>query len=493
MPKATTRRIGYRGAVAASRRRLPIVVKLLVFFTLPTMLLFVGFAVMAHEVARRNLEAELGTRLAAIAASAATQIRGKYLVDLEPGGEGEPLYAGAVRKLEEVKEATGVARLYVFDREFRSRADTADGVGIGATYYQAELDRAPLETVFAEGRAVSSVLFEGSDGVSYKAGYAPVYADPDDDRRVVLALGADAPATFFARLSALRRSLLASGAALMVLVIGVAVLVAARISRPVRQLARAAERIGGGDLSSAIEPSSRDEIGLLAETMEEMRAELAARDERMQRMLSGIAHEVRNPLGGIQLFAGILRDEIPAGDERRPHVERIEREVGYLEAVVESFLDYARRPEPALEPLPVDELIADLCELEIGEAAARQVELTWEAPPLVALADRGQLRRALLNLIRNAVQAAAAEPPGTARVTAADRGAEVEIAVANSGAPIAAEIRDRLFEPFFTTREKGTGLGLAFVREIVADHGSRVELDSGDGRPTRFAFRLHRG
>jgi signal transduction histidine kinase len=111
----------------------------------------------------------------------------------------------------------------------------------------------------------------------------------------------------------------------------------------------------------------------------------------------------------------------------------------------------------------------------------------------VGLADRGQLRRALLNLIRNAVQAAAAEPPGTARVTAADRGAEVEIAVTNSGAPIAAEIRDRLFEPFFTTREKGTGLGLAFVREILADHGSRVELDSGDGRPTRFAFRLRRG
>jgi signal transduction histidine kinase len=480
--------------MAASRRRLPIVVKLLVLFTAPTMLLFAGFAVVAHEVARRNLEAELGTRLAAIAASAATQIRGKYLVDLEPGADADPLAEGARRKLLEVMKATDVARLYIFDRDFKSRVDTDPGVPIGTTLYQAQLDQAPIEAVFSGAEPLSSVLFEGRDGVQYKAGYAAIYADPTDDREVVLAVGADAPAAFFERLSALRRSLLLSGAALMLLVIGAAVVSAARISKPVRELADAAERIGRGDLSSAIEPSSRDEIGLLAQTMERMRSDLAARDERMQLMLSGIAHEVRNPLGGIQLFAGILAEEIDESDERRSHVARIQREVGYLEAVVESFLDYARRPELEREHVDLGELCEEVCELEAGAAAERGVELGCSAVEItLSHCDRAQIRRALLNLVGNAVQAAAAGPePREVQVTVSGDGDRAIVEVANTGAPIPADVRERLFEPFFTTREKGTGLGLAFVAEIVGDHGGRVEVDSGEGRRTRFWFELER-
>lgn len=480
--------------MASSRRRLPIVVKLLALFTVPAMLLFVGFAVVAHEVARRNLEAELGTRLAAIAASAATQIRGQYLVDLEPGAEGEPLHESARRKLLEVMRATGVARLRVFDPGFRSRVDTEDGVPIGTVYYQTQLDTAPIEAVLAGAGPQSSVLFEGRDGLDYKSGYAAVYADPADDRRVVLALGADAPAAFFERLAALRRSLFITGAVLMILVIGAAVFIAARISRPVRELAAAAERIGRGDLSGRVEASSSDEIGFLARTMDQMRRDLAARDERMQLMLSGIAHEVRNPLGGIELFAGILRSEIDEDDERRAHVLRVEREVRYLGAVVESFLDYARRPPPELEPVDAGELITELCELEAGEAASRGVALEAVCEgDLECLADRGQIRRALLNLIANAVEAAATgAEPREVELSARGERDHVTIAVTNTGAPIPDDVRDRLFEPFFTTREKGTGLGLAFVSEIASAHESRVELESGPGRRTRFSFRLRR-
>jgi signal transduction histidine kinase len=480
--------------MAATGRRLPIVVKLLVLFTAPTMLLFAGFAVVAHEVARRNLEAELGTRLAAIAASASTQIRGKYLVDLEPGAEADPLAEGARRKLREVMRATDVARLYVFDREFGSRVDTDADVPIGTTYYQAQLDQAPIEAVFAGSEPLSSVLFQGRDGVQYKAGYAAVYADPADDRRVVLVIGADAPAAFFERLSALRRSLLLSGVVLMLLVIGAAVISAARISRPVRELAAAAARIGRGDLSSAIEPSSRDEIGLLAQTMEQMRSDLEARDERMQLMLSGIAHEVRNPLGGIELFAGILAEEVDESDERRSHVGRIQREVGYLKTVVESFLDYARRPEPELEVVDLAELCAEVRELEAGEAEERGVELSaGDHEQVLSRCDRAQIRRVLLNLVGNAVQAAAAgDQPRRVEVSARATGDRAIVEVINSGAPIADEVRERLFEPFFTTREKGTGLGLAFVAEIVSDHGGEIEVDSGAGRPTRFLFALER-
>src|SRR5690606_9163251 len=233
------------------RVRLTILLKLLVAFTLPTAVLFAVFAVIAHEVTRRDLEAELGTRLTAVASAAATQIRGGLLAELSPGDEQHLLHASTRRKLAEIAGATGVARLYIFDRAFGSRADTEPDIPIGAEYYHAQLDRQEIARVFERGEAVSSILFEGLDGRLYKAGYAPIYAS-DRDRRIVLAIGADAPATFFDRLADLRRSLLYYGVGAILAMMAIAVLVAALITRPVRHLAAAAERIGRGDLAAPI-------------------------------------------------------------------------------------------------------------------------------------------------------------------------------------------------------------------------------------------------
>ncbi len=479
------------------RPRLTILVKLLLAFALPTLALFGGFAFLAHEVARRDLEAELGTRLEAIAATAALQIRGKYLVPLTAGDEDDRAYQNALRKLQAIVEATGVARIYVFDAQFTSRLDTAAEMPIGGQHFQAELDRLELESVFASGRAVSSVLFSsarpGSDAPHfYKAGYAPVRAS-ENEPEIVLALGVDAPAAYFQRLAALRRSLLWYGMVLALLVLSISVVMATRITRPVRILADAARRIGRGELDRAVPRPSRDELGLLAQTMDEMRVSLAAHDARMQQMLAGVAHEVRNPLAGIQLFVGILRDELDAGDERRGHVERIESEVMHLEAVVGEFLDYARRPTLQAAAIDLAALAREVLDLARSEASTRQVELVLEAPPAaIAQGDALQLRRALLNLLKNAIQAAgAAEGARRAGIAIELDAQTASVTVHNTGAAIAPELRERIFEPFFTTREKGIGLGLAFVREILADHGARLQLTS-ERDDTRFCFTLPR-
>jgi signal transduction histidine kinase len=468
-----------RPAGSRHRPRLTILIKLLLAFAVPTMVLFTLFAVVAYEVARRDLEAELGTRLAAVAASAAQQVRGKYLVDLSPGADEDRAYLNTRRKLESVAEATGAARIYVFDRDFTSRADTAQDVEIGTHYFQAELDRHELVRVFDEGAAVSSVLFRGADGTLYKAGYAPVRASETEDE-IVLALGLDAPAAYFERLADLRRSLLIYGGVLAFVVLAISVVVATLITRPVRHLVDAAERIGRGDWEAAVERTSSDEIGFLAETMDQMRRDLRARDQRLQLMLSGIAHEVRNPLGGIELFAGILRDELDAGDERRAHVQRIEKELAYLKAVVSDFLEYARRPALELAALDLAELCADVIELARADADAAGVPLYIDTEPTPCRVDPGQLRRAVLNLVRNAVQASAGVDGGEVRVTVRPEDQGAAISVSNRGQPIPDEVREHMFEPFFTTREKGTGLGLAFVHEITVDHGGQVTVDSND-------------
>lgn len=477
-----------RTRTGTRRPRLTILVKLVLAFVLPTMLLFSGFAFVAHDVARRDLEAELGTRLAGIAATAATNVRGKYLVDVGVGDEEDRSVLNTQRRLEAVLREAGIARAYVFDRDFRVKVSTDPDTPPGSEHYYAQLHRVEIERVLADGTAVSTVLFTGNDGRKYLAGYAPVRA-AEDDPEIVLALGIDAAPTYFERLAALRRNLYLYGAVLMFVVAGIAVLVATLITRPVRKLATAAERIGRGELDVPIERSSRDEIGLLAETMDDMRADLRARDQRLQMMLAGVAHEVRNPLGGIRLFASILRDELPEGAEARAHVARIDREVGYLETVVAEFLDYARRPAPELERCELGPLIDEVLEVAAPDAAAAGVSLERTDDAAAACAgDRGQLRRALLNLVRNAIQAA--ERGGKQVRIELVAAAEVSIRVSNDGPAIAADAIEHLFEPFFTTREKGTGLGLAFVRDIAVDHGGRVELERSDEDGTVFGLHL---
>jgi signal transduction histidine kinase len=475
----------------AARVRAPILVKLLVALVIPAVALFTLFAFVAYEVSRRDLDAELGRRLEAIAASAATQLRGKYLAELQPGNEDGHTYQNAVTKLANVARATDV-QLSVFDRNFDARADDAGALKIGSHYFRAELDRSELEQVFDTGVPAQSVTFEGNDGKIYKAGYAPVRAcvdcGDDNDARVVLAIRAQAPASYFERLGDLRDRLFLWGGGLAAVSILAAAIATLLITRNVRRLVIAAERIGSGDLRAPVVIETADELGMLGHSMEQMRRQLAERDARMQQMLAGIAHEVRNPLAGMTLFAGILRDELPDGDERRGHVDRIQRELNYLERLVNEFLEYARRQPPELASVELAEIFDEVVQL----AAGKDLEVGVERTAIVARADRGQLRRAVLNLARNAVQAASAAGhtgAGAVKLSATETGGEIHIAVWNRGKEIPLANSGKLFEPFYTTREKGTGLGLAFVREIAAAHGGRIDVTSAGGETT-FTFVL---
>ena len=462
------------------RPRATILVKLLVALVLPTVALFTIFAMIAYETSRRDLDDELGQRLEAIAAMAATQVRGKYLTIGED--EREPTFQNQLRKLEQIAQVTG-AQLTAFDRNYNTRADTSREVVVGTRDFRAQLDREELAGVFERGETASSVTFTGNNGRIYKAGYAAIRAS-ENEPEIVLAVRAQAPAAYFTRLEDLRGRLFLWGAGLVLVSILAAAITTLFITRNIRRLAAAAERIGAGELRAPVRIRARDEVGVLGESMERMRQQLAERDARMQQMLAGIAHEVRNPLAGMTLFAGILRDEIPTDDERRSHVDKIQRELNYLERVVNDFLEYARRPKPELAPVAASELLAEVAQLASQDDISVAVEA---ATDLTVRADRGQLRRALLNLAKNAVQAAraAGHTGGDAVRLAARRTAdETELSVWNRGKEISPETSGRLFEPFFTTREKGTGLGLAFVREIVADHGGRIDVTSASGETT---------
>ena len=238
-------------------------------------------------------------------------------------------------------------------------------------------------------------------------------------------------------------------------------------------------------MSHQIVAPSDDEIGYLGETMEEMRRKLLARDAQLRQMLGGVAHEIRNPLGGIEIYAGLIADDLPEGDERKEHIQKVRQEVRKLDQVISDFLNFARPAPPVAESVPVETLVADAAFLLQPDMVRAGVTYLSDIAEGVRLyADPEQVKRMLCNLMKNAVQAMC--DGGTLMVRARSERNAVSIEVADSGPGIAESVRAQLFEPFFTTREKGSGLGLAVVSQTVADNGGHLELESDEGRGTVF-------
>jgi len=459
----------------------------------PTLLALTAFGLLAHEVARRVLEDELGRRLALAAAGTAGMILPEQMAALATEDGASLTLQNVQRRLATARTRFDVRRIVLVSPKPGSGAgtdliasvDTAGRIAPGGSAYELGADRLELGRA-AAGQPAASPLFTGHDQVPYKRGYAAI----QDGATVVGFAVVEANADYLIPLGAFRRRLLLAGTLALVAVLALTVVLARRISQPVVRLAAAAEGIGRGDLDRPVPIETADEVGFLAQSIDQMRSALKARDERLQMMLAGIAHEVRNPLGGLELYAGLLRDALQDRPERLEEVKRIEREINYLKVVVTEFLDYARRPPPELAPVRLFDLLDEVRELVAAEGS---VTVKVACPgDLRVNADAGQLRRALLNLGRNAVAAAQRRHPGGGAVMLRGHrdGSRIHIEVEDDGAGVPHELREKIFTPFFTTREKGTGLGLAFVREIVADHGGAIQVSEAPGGGARFSFAL---
>jgi signal transduction histidine kinase len=464
--------------------------RLLAAFLVPALALSAVSSAVGYVVSRRILEDQLGRSLSAVAAAGAAQVSGERLLSIEPGDDatGTRTWRNLRALLTEVQQAAGARRVFAFDAQGRLRVDAGGALPVGAEVPELFRDRLELERVFAGDRAHSQVLFEGSDGQLYKTGYAPIRSG----EQVVGAIGVEGNARFFGPLRSLLRGFIGLGAAGLMVIALVALGTARTLTAPLRRLMAAALRIGQGDLQTQVPQERTLEIGTLATELEAMRKALDGRDRQLKMMLAGVAHEVRNPIGGMQLFAGLLAEELGANSgsgagsgEALGHVRRIQGEIEYLQRIVEEFLAFAREQRVAREPLEAEAVVEAAGHLALSDAASREVKVTVEAGRATLHGDQALLVSAVGNLLKNAVQAS---PSGAeVRVRGVVQDGRYRIEVEDAGAGIPAEQQEKIFEPFFTTREKGTGLGLPLARKIAAAHRGQLTVSS---RPGRTVFTL---
>ena len=211
-------------------------------------------------------------------------------------------------------------------------------------------------------------------------------------------------------------------------------------------------------------------------------------------MAATVAHEIRNPLGGIASFANLLERDLDSGDPNRRLVGKITEGVARLNRIVSSLLSYTR-------PLNLNTRIADI--REVVEEAAAFFEVDPEGPsgdvviersypetPQAVELDTEQVHQVVLNLLLNAAQAMPGGGVIRLEVLRGGNAGETQIRVRDEGPGIDAEAREKLFTPFFTTKEDGTGLGLVTSKKIVEAHGGRITLESNPGEGSCFTIAL---
>ena len=305
----------------------------------------------------------------------------------------------------------------------------------------------------------------------------------------------------------IRDSALLVGGGGIVLAILLSSWTSARVTRPVEQLARAARDVTSGNWNASVQVEGHDEVAQLAESFNRMTSELLAQKERLvqtervaawRELARRLAHELKNPLFPLQLTVENLiraREQSPEMFEEifRESSQTLLAEISNLKGIIGRFSEFSKMPQPQLQRVQVNDIVEAVGRLFQAQFQAKgrgaihcQMQLDRRLDPIAA--DPELLHRALSNLVLNAMDAMPKGGMLTLR-TRRDDG-KVAVEVCDTGSGLTREECERIFTPYYTSKQHGTGLGLAIVQSVVSDHGGRISVQSEPGKGTAFVIEL---
>lgn len=286
----------------------------------------------------------------------------------------------------------------------------------------------------------------------------------------------------------------------------VALILSGRIARPIKALTVGVRDIAAGDYQARVREEGGRELAELAggfnamaanlDRLHQLEAEMRRREQfaALGEAAAAIAHEIRNPLGIIKTSGQVIRMKAPLAEGSDRLIGFILDEVDRIDRLVQDLLDYVRPKEPEREPLDLHrDIVLRVLDFAAPELERRGVTQALGAPeaPLPILGDRRHLYDAVLNIVLNAMDAM--PDGGQLTVELRNEAGQAVLQIQDSGAGIPESIRDRVFDPFVTSKPRGTGLGLAKVLAVVEQHGGRIDFRSAEGEGAVFtlSFPLH--
>lgn len=446
---------------------------------------FLALSIPLYWYTRSALEDELDKRLLSTAEIAANQLRQDLLASLAR----EPALATVRATLERdlstflVDGIEGLAVYASGGAELaRSRPTRSDRPDIAVFLHSLSNLQYPVE------RAVSE-LYRLSEGDYFKAAAVSMEVGVQAPLILVIWGGADFMTVIDQIIGSIFWIVLVS----IVIAVSLAAVFSRSLIRPVMELSAYARLIQNNIHSDPVDLGRTDEFGDLNRALSEMHTEVRQHEASMKRLLSGIAHEIKNPLGGMEIYTGLLEEslsgEADAGElaDHRTYLEKVTRELRHLKQIVSEYLDYAKPLKSHLEPLKVELILKDI--LLILQPEIRQKDVACQISGRgVVLGDESKLRRVFVNLLKNSLEAV--DRKSTIGITIKSRDHGVSVIISDNGRGIPQADLEQIYDPYFTTREMGYGLGLTIVKSIIDEMNGTILVESVAGQGTTFTLRF---
>jgi len=365
-----------------------------------------------------------------------------------------------------------------------------------------------IEKVQEQPEEATAVLHWSKDAVDDESVHAIPLKGQDQQLLGILLVG-NTRRPYVELRDHIRSAALLAGSIGIVLAILFSGWAASRVTRPVGQLAAAAQEVAAGNWNVRVPVNSADELGALAEAFNRMTLEIVQQREQLvqtervaawRELARRLAHELKNPLFPLQLT---VENMVRAREQSPEQFDEVFREgsstmlaeIANLKAIISRFSEFSRMPQPQFQKVQVNEIVQNVVRLLQGQLNSRanapmecKVELAMNLEWIAA--DPELLHRALSNLALNALDAM--PEAGLLTLRTAQNADRVIVEVADTGEGLTAEESERLFTPYYTNKTHGTGLGLAIVQSVIRSHGGKVSVRSQPGHGTTFAVELPR-
>jgi len=448
--------------------------RILFVFTAITVLLVAIMARVSYESVRENYLQQAGAQVKMLSAYMAHSLDPKYLdfISSDKDQVADEFYQQFLQ--DEVKKS-GVENAFIFNKGFNILATAKEQVSSS----QLKLNQNEILLITPKETGVS-FPFSNEQGLWFIWGF---YRINDN-----FYLGVQENASRLETLNKLSTIFFGIGLAGVILTLIAGWFIAQSIAEPVDKLVNYSKEIGTGNFTANPPEKISGEFAILKNSMQQMQSDLATHNREREQMLAQIAHEIRNPLGGIELLSGLVKENLDADDPSQAHLKKIIDEVHGLKSQLTLFLEYSKPQAVNKRKVDLQKLSKEIKENFSIELEQKRINFKTDIKQESVYFDPGHLKQTLINLVANSIDAVNGN--GEIVFSSTQQNGSNIIQVSDNGPGVKEDEMETVFSPFFTTKANGTGLGLAICQKLCSANSADISLKNNKQTGCTFSLKV---
>ncbi len=464
--------------LAGKIQKLSLRSRILITFTTLVFLISILLSFLSYFTVKRIYLNQLEEQVDLLTRNLISDLNIKYLDLIQPTGEKILARDYYKKELAEKIIRSGFEEVYIYNQDFEILVHTnLDSIG-GNLLASLLLNKRKILNLRVD-ESMTSEPFRGKDDQWYLWGFYRFH------QKYYLGVREDASRLAEVDQLALLFFLIGFLSLLMTLIMGW--ILAARIYKPIENLVAFSREIGKGNFAATVPKNIYGELAILNQSLDKMRLDLQDHQQEKENMLAQIAHELRNPLGGIELLAGLVKEDLLSAGQNAEYIDKITREIHTLKNLINDYLNFSRPIQANPEKINLAELIESVKEILLDKLRSKNISIESHFNDDYIRFDPAHLRHILINLIANSIEAS----PKNSLIKIVQRRENEHclLMVADQGTGIESDHLDKIFNPFFSTREHGAGLGLAICRKLCQENNAHIWVENHTDRGCTFFIR----